>query len=117
MAFLFTVAGQSAAAAVWFRTDASLQRQRINLHRRLELGVLDMKMRRRVVVEVHPDYDAVEKTDGGHDALKEIELIGCFIRGLSRLAVVREDALVLLVGELQDVDFTAQRQAIFHPFA
>ena len=49
--------------------------------------------------------------------LKKIKLIGCLVGGLLFLAVVREDALVLFVGELQDVDLATKRQCIFHPFA
>ena len=28
-----------------------------------------MKVRRRMVIEIHPDDEAVEETDGGHDWL------------------------------------------------
>jgi hypothetical protein len=34
--------------------------QRLDCDRRLKLAVSRMKMRRRVIVEVHPDEDAVE---------------------------------------------------------
>lgn len=93
------------------------ERQGLNVHRGLELRILHVEVRWCVIVEVHPDDEAVKDTDGGHACLKKIELIGRLVGRLPGLPMVRNDAFALFVGELQDVDLTARRQCIFHLFA
>ena len=41
--------------------------QGLNAHRGLELRVLHVEVRGCMVVEVHPDDEAVKGADGGHD--------------------------------------------------
>ena len=46
---------------------ACSERQRINVNGRFEFCIFDMKMRRRVVIEIHSDDEALKETDGGHN--------------------------------------------------
>ena len=66
----------------------------MNVDGRFELCIFNMKVRRRVVIEIHPDDKAVEKANGRHDwlgtmkqELKEIKLVGRFVGGLLSLPV------------------------------
>lgn len=36
----------------------------MNINSRFEIPILDMKMWRRMVIEIHPDDEAVEDADG-----------------------------------------------------
>ena len=41
----------------------------MNVNCRFELCIFDIKVRRRVVIEIHPDDKAIKEANGRHDSL------------------------------------------------